>query len=389
MKKLLSFLAAAGLFLFSINSIHAQATSSAVAAKTDSGQVVILPKSEIVNHDYFAAGNTIEISGTVYGDVYAVGKSIVIDGDVRGDVIAAGGSITISGNVGQNIRVAGGQIVISGTVGKSVTSAGGNVHLTPSATVGGAFIALSGEAVVSGPVTGYMKVGAGELTIGNKVGGDVDAGVGSLRLTQGANIAGNLTYWSNDEAAIDQSSKVKGKLTQNKLPESQRPTKNQGKGLPIFTTVISFATTLFVGLLILRFFPRYTEFTTDIIRVRPWLTLGVGFAGVFLIPIFAVLFMVTILGIPLGIFIFMLYFVSLYLSRIFSILVLGMILTTYFKKKVGNGTLFLIGAVVYYFLTLIPVLGGITKFVILLAGFGGILLASRATYFIARDKKVI
>lgn len=34
-------------------------------------QVVVLTKSQTVNHDYLAGGNTVDIEGTVNGDVYA------------------------------------------------------------------------------------------------------------------------------------------------------------------------------------------------------------------------------------------------------------------------------------------------------------------------------
>src|SRR5262245_39250872 len=73
---------------------------------------VIVPAGQVINRDYFAFGEIVEISGTVNGDVYAAGAHVAVDGTVNGDLLAAGGTVAISGTVARDARVAGGQVTI-------------------------------------------------------------------------------------------------------------------------------------------------------------------------------------------------------------------------------------------------------------------------------------
>ena len=50
-----------------------------------------VPAGEVINRDYFAYGESVEISGTVNGDVYAVGGQVLVDGTINGDLLAAAG----------------------------------------------------------------------------------------------------------------------------------------------------------------------------------------------------------------------------------------------------------------------------------------------------------
>ena len=44
------------------------------------GKTVILSKDQIIDHDYFAAGDTVTIDGTVNGDAYVAGGQVNING---------------------------------------------------------------------------------------------------------------------------------------------------------------------------------------------------------------------------------------------------------------------------------------------------------------------
>jgi cytoskeletal protein CcmA (bactofilin family) len=93
-------------------------------------KLMILPAGKVINKDYFAYGERVEISGTVNGDVYAVGGQILVDGKINEALLAAGGKVNIAGTASQDVRIAGGQITINGEIGRNLTVAGGNVELT-------------------------------------------------------------------------------------------------------------------------------------------------------------------------------------------------------------------------------------------------------------------
>jgi hypothetical protein len=96
-------------------------TSITLAQNVRSGEVVTLDRGEIIEDNYFAGGERVEVLGEVKGDVYAVGGTVIVDGIINGDLLVAGGNIEIRGTITHDIRAAGGNIKISGNVGGNVS----------------------------------------------------------------------------------------------------------------------------------------------------------------------------------------------------------------------------------------------------------------------------
>jgi len=388
MKKFLIVLAALTLLFI------APTVAASDKQKDDSSDkgIVTVPAGEVVNKDYFAAGGIVEISGTVNGDVYAFGGQVLVDGKVNGDLIAAGGVVRISGDISQDARVGGGQVTISGSIGRNLTVGGGNIELAEKAVVRGSVIAGGGNISLASPIGGNAKVGGGNLTVSNKIAGDLEASISSLRLTSKSQIGGNLTYFSDQKASIDKEAKVAGSITQKKPAEVARPSpaKILGifTGISLFLKIISFVSTLILGLLLLKFFPKYSRDVVYTLRKRPWVSLGIGFAALILIPIIFVILLVTVVGIPLAFILLALYLISLYVARIFVIFWSGVILFERTGRRVHEVWAFILGLVIYSLLTLIPIIGGIITLFVVLFGLGAAILTKRDLYLLARKRDI-
>jgi hypothetical protein len=337
---------------------------------------VTLPSGETVNHDYFATGNTVEIAGTVNGDVYAVGGQILVDGVINGDLITAGGIVNVTGKVNGNVRAAGGQVSIEGTVGKNMTLAGGNVTISSAASTHGNLVAAGGNLNLEAPVPGTVTAAGGNLTVSNQIGSDITAMVGTLRLTSNAKVAGDLNYTSRNDAMIDPGAKVSGKLTKN-TPLNTNPSPF---GTRIVFDIFALLSTILSGLLLLRFSPSFTEKAVQQIVRRPWASLGLGFASLFLVPIGIVILMITIVGIPLAFVSLSLYLVSLYLALLLFILWGGTWIDRLVNLKLNRYLIFVLGAVAFWLLSLIPFVGGLVVFFGLMLGLGAYTLSLRQNF---------
>ena len=351
-------------------------------------KVVALPAGEVVDGDYFAFGDVVEVSGTVNGDVYAFGGQVLVDGKVNGDLITAGGTVTISGNISQDLRVGGGQITISGEIGRNVTVGGGNVEFTNGASVRGSVLAGAGNLTLAAPVGSSVKVGAGNLSISNKIDGDVEAGVGGLRLTSKAQIKGNLTYWSDQKALIDKNALVSGEITKRATPEIARPSPRGIFGgfgaFNIISTIIGFVSTFILGLIFIKFFPKFSAATVSTLSKKPWVSLGIGLLAVVVTPIVFIILLITVVGIPIAFILIALYLISLYLARIFVIFWVGTTLLSRTGRKPHAVWAFILGLVAYYVLTLIPIVGCIITALVILFGLGGLLITKKDTYLAAK-----
>jgi cytoskeletal protein CcmA (bactofilin family) len=357
-------------------------------------EVVTVGKGEIVNRDFFlAGGDIVEISGVVNGDVVIAGGQLTVDGVVNGDVLAAGGSISISGEVSQDVRVAGGQITISGKVGRNLTVAGGNIEVTSSAEITGGGLFAGGNVTLASPFGGDVYVGAGNLTISNEVNGDVNAGVGSLRLSSGTKILGDLTYVSDADPLIDSSASVSGQILRKDIPESDWAAKvdekKAEKTLWSSFRVVGFLSALLFGLLMLRYYPNHTKSVASTLSGNFLRSTGVGFLVLIIAPLASLFLMITIIGFPLGGLLGFAFMLASYVAKIFAALALGTWGYKRFGRKETMYMPFILGLLAYYIITMIPFIGGLIAFVVLLSGLGATYLSCRILHEKALKAKII
>ncbi len=349
-------------------------------------RIITVPSGKVINRDYFAFGDIVEISGTVNGDVYAAAGQILVDGTINGDLLAAGGTVRILGRISQDARIAGGQVTVGGEIARNLTVTGGDVDLTDSAAIRGGIVAAGGNVSLASRVTHDARIAAGNLTVANNIHGNLEAAVGAMRLTSRAVVGGDLTYWSDRAASIDPNARIAGKVTRRVPPGVLRPSAGKIWGLfaGLFVVkIISLISTGIIGLLLIYFFPRYTEATVAKLRTQPWASLGWGLIALILTPVAFVILMATVVGIPLGLIVLALYAISLYISRVFVILWAGTTILERFRRGGRAGWALVVGLLVYFFVTLIPFLGGLALLFILLFGLGAATLAQRELYLAA------
>ncbi|MGE5444987.1 MAG: hypothetical protein ACM3SR_10370 [Ignavibacteriales bacterium] len=348
---------------------------------------IVLPKNEILNKDYFAAGNSVTLSGTVNGDVYLAGGSVIVEGIVNGDLLVAGGVVTIRGKITHDARIGGGQVIISGEIDGNLTAGGGSVNITDSAKIGGSLVAGAGSLLVFAPVGKGATIGAGRVTLGNKIGGDITAGVGQITLTPNANIIGNLVYWSKSNAQIEPGAQVLGKITHN-LPAEFKPTKKIII-LPLLILIGNLVSSLVIGLLMLKFLPVYTQRTANVITENPWASLGIGFLTTVLFPVIFIILLVTLVGIPIALILLFTFLIIAYITKVFVSLLIGQKIFKFIGRQTKSGWALVVGLIVYGIITIIPVIGWIVSMLVFLFGLGGVILVKKDFYHQLRSENRI
>jgi cytoskeletal protein CcmA (bactofilin family) len=360
---------------------------------SDHDAVMILPVGAVINQDYFAYGERVEISGTVNGDVYVAGGQVLVDGRINGDLLAAGGTITIAGSVSQDVRVVGGQITLNGSVGRNLTVAGGDVDLSESAVVAGGLVSAGGRVRLAAPIGAGARIAAGSVIVSGPVRGNLDVMTGDLRLTSKAAVSGGLTYWSQERASIDSGAKVGGGVTRKALPEISRPRAESLlgalAGVVIVAKLVSAASTLILGLLLIYLFPGYTQSTVSTLSARPAASFALGLVALIVTPVAAIMLLVTVLGLPIGLMAIALYLVAIFLVRVFVIMWLGRALLSWGGREVRDGWALVVGVVVYSVVTLIPFVGGGVALAAIVFGLGASLLADRALYVAPKERESV
>jgi len=352
---------------------------------------VVLARGEVINSDYFVQGDNVTITGTVNGDVYAFGGKLVVDGLVNGDLIAAGGIVEISGNVNEDVRVGAGQINVYGNIGGSLTAGSGNVFVDDDATIGESVVIGAGSARLDGPIGRGATIGSGDVSINNRINGSVVAGVGQLTVGDKAELAGGLNYWSENEANISPNAKIGGEVTRH-IPENKfgnDATQKAVDGISGIFSFIAFASSLVLGLLILRLAPVFSQNVIETFKKSAAFSIFFGFIYLVLLPFALIILAITVVGIPLAIITFLATIISLMFVKVFVSVYIGEFVQKKLKLKSSAYWALFIGLVLYTIFTNVPVVGWMFAVAAYLGGLGAVVLTKKQYYHNFRAKKLI
>jgi cytoskeletal protein CcmA (bactofilin family) len=326
-------------------------------------------KGHVINSSLYSAGKTIDINGTVNGDIFCTGQTVNIDATVNGDVICAGQDVTISGKVNGNIRVAGQMVSVDADVARSVTVAAMTFSLDANAKVGQDLTASGSALNIKGAVTRDAVINGTDVILNGNIGRNVKTSGSSLRLKNDAAITGNLEYTSSSKPKFDNGSKVAGKTTEVKS------TKGRGSALNRFnfiTYVFMLVGLLAIALTLVYLFPKFLTKQTTRITESFGRVLLTGVIASFVVPVICLGLALSLVGIPLVIFILVAWILGVLLSGPIAAYYVGQRVLSRQKNAylmVLVGTLILVTA--YY----LPIAGILVMMLAYWLGFGTLIMS--------------
>lgn len=230
-------------------------------------------------------------------------------------------------------------------------------------------VIFNGRATVEGTVREDLFVMNGDTEISGTVNGDVVVFNGDVAVLSGAEIGGDLVTQSTPQ--VEDGATIRGSQTNIATKFDY----DMGAFAGRFVWWLGYTVSvLILGLLLLAFAPHLDEAVVETIRARLGSSIGWGVALFFLLPIAAILLLVTVVGIPLGL------FVMLALALIYTI---GYAVATHgvgrlVMRSSSRYVAFLIGLVILRALALIPVVGGLLWLLASVWGLGLLAVAIRA-----------
>lgn len=352
----------------------------------DGEKAYVLGKDEVVDEDLIVGASKVRIYGTVNGDLYVAGGTVLVDGTVNGDILVVGGTVEFSGTVTKNARILGGDVLVSGEVGNNLSICAGNAEISDKAVVYNSLVIGAGTVIIDGEISGKSNIAGGVVTVSGMLSGDTKLGTGALELTSGAEAGGNLDYWSENEANISDEATVSGQVNKHDPvfnPENMISNAGKEKISGVAKTftftakVIWLVSAFVVGMIFVSLFPKLTSGAVEALTENSLKTAGYGLGSLFTIPIVFFFLLLTMIGAPLGFIILALYFIYIYLAKIIVSLMVGRYITKRADFKVKDAWSLFLGLAVYAALSLLPVLGGTIKFVVIIAGLGGLVIATK------------
>jgi len=293
------------------------------AATFRAGPNALVPASETLDDNLYAAGETVVVDGEIYGDAVLAGWEVRIDGMVSNDLAAGGQKILINGNVEDDLRVGGANIQINGKVMGDVLVGGRTLTISDGSWIGNDLIFGAENAFIGGVLGGKVLGGGENITISGEVKGDVKLEAENIILTPTAEIKGDFSYKSLVEAEIQSGAQIHGTVTYLPMEEEEEVVfEGIRKMFPILRILVSVGI-IVLGIVIFAIFPQRTRAITDTLRSAPWKSLGLGAAFLVGAPIATAILCFTVIGIPLGGILLLGYMLILSVGIIYLGLLLG------------------------------------------------------------------
>ena len=315
-------------------------------------------------------------AGTFENDLFigTTGQSnLLLSGTYLGNVWAGSYSdVVFSGAAQRNLRLAGVNVRINGTVeGNLVVFGVNSITIGTNAMIHGSVQLHSMNSIIQkGTIDGAATLSSQTtVTLGGRIKGSVDVRATEIVLSNHARLESDLSYLSQNEIFPDEDM-VSGKLTRKTAPSPYSLAHLQNQ-------MIWFIAALIAGMPFISLFPGTAAIGSMLVRKSPMKCLLVGFIASFVLPMFAVVGILSTFGFSLGALLLAAWGMILYLSRILVGLIIGTLIlrtsNTSFARLLLSLALGL--AIIYTLSFLSSALGGIVQLFVVWIGSGALLLS--------------
>lgn len=355
------------------------------AAPAKNGDPNITISASETRHNLYTVGANVSVNGPIRGDLFAGGGMVSVIGDVEEDLFAGGGSLVISGKVGGDARLAGGNIIITSAIGGDLLLAGGNISITEKSSIGGDLVIGGGNIILDAPVKGTIKAAGGNITINSKVEGDVRIFSSGRGRNEGvvifgpkAELAGRIIHKGPKPAIVKDGAKVS---PIDYTPVSRRAYGSVLAGLLTLAFLIKLIAWFLAGLVLVKYRQGVLQKIAQSIKAKPWENLGLGLAGLIVIPIIVVALLVVLVGYYIAGILALWYLLLLMFSGLLGVLFFGAWLMKLIAKSetlIFNWKTIILGVVVMAVLKLIlPPLGWLMYLALTLMALGALLKVAK------------
>lgn len=344
----------------------------------------LLSSDQVIDSDFIRVGETVQIDGDIKGDAYLAGTIVTINGKIEGDLFVLGGKVSVNGPIGGSIRILGADVTSNSSVDRSALLICANCTVTKKSTFSGSLMVAGSNLEQSS-----SRVGRGFRFFGNRL--YLNSEVANeayvvanqeFLLGPSASISGQLKYTGNNEAILEPGATVAGKILYQKTNKDENFPRFFGakniltsyQKIKPLTEIFGLTISALIGFVLLGLFPKGFEKVVMAIENKPYASLGWGLVASLMIPTIALLFALTVVGIPVSLVLLLLgYVIWIALSYFAAFFIGRKILLNRFGER--RGWALVLGLVIIYILGLIPIIGNLVKLVLFLMAFGAVILS--------------
>jgi hypothetical protein len=337
-------------------------------------QVIAADQSEV-----WAVGAIVSVRGTARNLIRACGAEVDVDAVSRGDIFSCGAIVTLKGSAERDLFVIAARPSVDVRVGGNLKVFGARVVIGAQTQVTGEAVIGGADVVFAGTIAGPAEFLGDAVRIDGRITGPVRVRARSVTIGKNAVIDGAVVFETFADPTIEEGATVRGRQT---VTQPQVPEVGPGQIFAALAGVFLFAigAGLVLGIVLLIAARSFVERAIERMRTAPAQSALVGLAVLILVPVVAVVLMMTIVGIPVGLLILLAFPLTLFSAGVLAAFGLAdwLMNRDRLPRSWGGRLLFLIvGLIVLVLIGLVPILGFITWVLALLIGLGALWQAMR------------
>ncbi|MDQ5932453.1 MAG: hypothetical protein QG649_538 [Patescibacteria group bacterium] len=332
-----------------------------------------------LGQDEMRAGNMYSITedillaGTVKGDAVMGGKNVTITGVVENDALIGAANAQITGVVTGDARVAASELLVSGKIGGDLVLLTGRSYVAEGTKIGGDLLAAGGDMTIDGSVAGNVRISGGSIVINGPVTGTINIDAAKLTLGEKAVVTGDLVFRGPQAPIISPSAIVQGKTQYTRDDFGSRDFGRFAGGVSFGAALMKLIVGAIVALIFFGVFKKQAHALLHASFISPWRNICRGIVGLILMVVISGGLVVTVFGLPIGLFGLLLLGQLSILACALSGVVYGVwVMRVVFKKADHQPTISTIiwGTIVLRLIVTIPVFGWIIGALFFFMSFG-------------------
>ena len=328
----------------------------------------ILPMLTYASAD-FDAGD-ITVNKEIDGSGAYVGSNLKIQSKINGVLFAVGGTVEVGGT-NEHALIVGGDLLIKSATTKDALILGNNIIFDSTSQFGRDVYLFGSNITLEGTFNREIKI-VGDIVKLDKVtiNGDIEIQANELTITENTIVVGNIKISDNAKTNISSDANIPNLsyYTSSWNQDISTLTVIKEKVFALMSIIILFVVTkaIFPGLY------RLVLNKLENIEFNGYVSLfGMGFVSIIILPILAILAITSGIGFGLSIIVISLFILTITLSQVIFGYVIGeLIIKKRFPKFDNELLTHILGIILLFVLTELPIIGGTIKFGIVLISFG-------------------
>lgn len=333
--------------------------------------VLFIPtiQAKNIGHFYAKADENVIFEDDVNGSSALAGQSIESKGSVHGVNFLAGNKVEHTGQ-SDYLVLAGNSILVSGVINNDSIIAGNVIEIDREANLKRDVVILGSDVNIRGNLNRNVIIYGGRVSIdGASISGNVKIYAEEIKVNDESIIGGSLSYPADANASIGSNitNIIKTEPIQGSVAENFKEVL-MGKVWSILSLLLIFAIfTLIMPKVFEKINDDYNRFDFS----KGVETFAKGLVFLILVPLFSLFLLIIPFGISLSLIMIALYFIIIYLSKIFAAYLLGYKLwQKLFKTDTNILLVGILGLALLFVLDFIPGINFLVSFLTLLLGIG-------------------